>query len=77
MDLPILFKSLNFDIVFTVIAEAKMSIDRASSIVSARSNVSSTSEPQQERALTIHFSLSVFQGFALFYFSFHLFCCCR
>ena len=77
MDLPILLKSLNFDIVFTVIAESKMSIDRAGSIVSARSNVNSTSEPQQERALTIRFSLSVFQDFVLLYFSFHLFCCCR
>ena len=28
-DLSILFKSLNFDIVFTVIAEGKMLIDRA------------------------------------------------
>jgi len=48
MDLPILSKSLNFDIVFTVIAESKMSIDRASSIFFARSNLNSTSEPQQE-----------------------------
>jgi len=48
MDLPILSKSLNFDIVFTVIAESKMSIDRASNIVSTRSNLNSTSEPQQQ-----------------------------
>jgi len=75
MNLPILLKSLNFDIVFTVIGESKMSIDRASSIASARSNVNSINKPQQELALTIHFSLNVFQGFVLFYFSFHLFCC--
>jgi hypothetical protein len=48
MDLPILSKSLNFDIVFTVIAESKMFIDRASNIVSTRSNLNSTSEPQQQ-----------------------------
>ena len=50
-----------------------MSIERASNIVSFRSNISSTSEPQQEGALGLFVSLSVFQGFALFYFSFHLF----